>query len=74
MNARPLFALFALALGGCLAQPGQPEQADVGVADLTERAKVNADQHWNNHDPDEEADRQIDVGEFHCAYRLENRR
>ena len=37
------------------------------VLDFVQRPEIDLDQHRNDHDPNQEADRQVDFGDLHLA-------
>jgi hypothetical protein len=42
------------------------------LPDLAQRAEVHLEQHRDDHHPDQQAHRQVDLGDFHAADGLEH--
>ena len=50
------------------------DQAARALAHVPDRREVNLDHHRVDHQPDEDGDDEVDVGEFQCGHRLEQAR
>ena len=44
------------------------------LADPSERREIDLEQHWDDHQPDQNRDRQIDLGEFNAPDRMKQAR